>query len=153
MSSTKNNDMNLSGAENSFRLAFERLKLGLPTLLPSGAAVSQNNVAREAGCDPSALKKARFPELVNEIKGWKKEQLAPVLTTRQSIESIRAKRRSLRARIEEVEAQRDRVVSLLLEADSKILELVRENEQLRSSLPASRMATAHLDGATTKSPI
>nr|WP_302685079.1 hypothetical protein [Pseudomonas syringae]UVN17909.1 hypothetical protein pPsy0479a_00077 [Pseudomonas syringae] len=57
-------------AEGSFRSAFERLKTDNPSILAKGTPVSQNNVAREAGLDPSALKKARFPELVSEIQQW-----------------------------------------------------------------------------------
>lgn len=63
-----------SAAEKNFRMAFERLKSGKTTRLPEGAQISQNNVAREAGYDPSALKKARFPTLVYEIQILTKSQ-------------------------------------------------------------------------------
>lgn len=137
MSSEINNKINSGRAERSFRSAFERLKSGHPTRLQSGSPVSQNNVAKEAGCDPSALKKSRYPDLINEIKAWKNEQVGPEPTAQQSIVALRLKRRSLHARIEEIENQRDRAISQLLEADSKILELINENEQLRSLLPSS----------------
>jgi len=55
-------------AEANFRRAFERLKAGAPKVLPLGTPVSQNNVAKEAGCDSSALRKSRFPCLVAEIQ-------------------------------------------------------------------------------------
>lgn len=45
-------------AEANFREAVERLKVDAGKLLPMGTPVSQNNVAKEAGCDPTALKKA-----------------------------------------------------------------------------------------------
>lgn len=57
-------------AEANFREAFERLISGAPKILSAGAQVSQNNVAKEAGCDPSALRKSRFPSLVAEIQSY-----------------------------------------------------------------------------------
>ncbi len=44
-------------AGEQYRAAFERLKSNKPERLPKGTPVSQNNVAKEAGSDPSALKK------------------------------------------------------------------------------------------------
>ena len=58
----------MSNAEQLYRDAFLRLKQGKPLRLKKGAPVTQNNVAKEAGRDPSALKKSRFPELIREIK-------------------------------------------------------------------------------------
>ena len=43
-------------AADQYRDAFERLKLNRPQLLPKGTPVTQNNVAKEAGSDPSALR-------------------------------------------------------------------------------------------------
>ena len=57
-------------AEQRFRAAFDRLKQGSPEVLARTAAVSQNNVAKEANCDPSALRKSRFPSLVAEIQHY-----------------------------------------------------------------------------------
>ena len=57
-------------AEAKFRAAFERLKSSMPRVLDAGAAVSQNNVAKEAGVDPSALRKSRYPSLVSEIQAY-----------------------------------------------------------------------------------
>jgi hypothetical protein len=56
--------------EANFREAFEGLKIGRPKVLPAGAQVSQNNVAKEAGCDPSALRKFRYPDLVTDIQSY-----------------------------------------------------------------------------------
>ena len=57
-------------AEQNFRSAFERLKLGVPKILPKGTRVSQNNVAKEAGKDTSALRKTRYPLLVMDIQEY-----------------------------------------------------------------------------------
>jgi hypothetical protein len=48
-------------AEQDFRDAFDRLKRGKPIHLEKGAKVTQNNVAKEADRDPTALKKSRHP--------------------------------------------------------------------------------------------
>ncbi|WP_414728273.1 hypothetical protein [Zhongshania aliphaticivorans] len=61
-------------AEESFRAAFERLKKGCNVILEGKVPVTQNNVAREAGRDPSALKKNRYPLLVLEIQAFVKAQ-------------------------------------------------------------------------------
>ncbi|MQT61082.1 hypothetical protein GHO41_27495 [Pseudomonas sp. FSL R10-0399] len=60
----------MSKAEQGFREAFERLKKDQPIRVPQGTPLSQNLVAKEAGNDPSALKKSRFPDLVAEIQHW-----------------------------------------------------------------------------------
>lgn len=57
-------------AELDFSTAFERLKCGNTLILPPGSPVSQNNVAREAGKDPSALRKSRYPKLIADIQAW-----------------------------------------------------------------------------------
>jgi hypothetical protein len=110
-------------AETNFREAFERLKAGVPKVLPPGTMVSQNNVAKEAGCDPTALKKARFPGLVSEIQAY----LAAHTQDRPRSE----RQRQLKARqvsrdksqtIENLRAQRDDAASRLVEAREVIIE-------------------------------
>lgn len=119
-------------AEGSFRSAFERLKTDRPSILGKGTPVSQNNVAREAGLDPSALKKARFPELVSEIQQWINDNAGVnSASTRRTTKSQREKSRSLKQQIVELKAQRDRVASLLVDADILILQLTNENINLK----------------------
>lgn len=57
MSSSLTSQPQVGAAETAFRAAFLRLKLGKPQVMPKGTPVTQNNVAREAGRDPSALKR------------------------------------------------------------------------------------------------
>ena len=73
MPSNQNEGTTIGKAETAFREAFIRIKKGETHLLPKNTKISQNNIAREAGCDPSALKKSRFPRLVAEIQQWIKE--------------------------------------------------------------------------------
>lgn len=113
-----------ASAEQRFRDAFERLKLGVPQVLPRGAPVSQNNVAKEAGCDSSALRKRRFPLLVLDIQEWvdahRGEQPPSV---RQRMLKQRGKNRDLRQTISDLKKQRDAAVGKLADADLRIVEL------------------------------
>ncbi len=130
----------MSNAEHSFRQAFDRLKSGKPELLPMGTAVSQNNVAKEAGCDPSAMRKSRYPKLISEIQTWidsNEEDRTP--SPRQATLAARKKNRTLRDRLEDIQIQRDSLASLLVEADTKIHELSMENARLLSQLNLSKV--------------
>ena len=127
-------------AADQYRDAFERLKLNRPQLLPKGTPVTQNNVAKEAGSDPSALKKSRFPSLIAEIKTYvdqHAEERPPSLNQVNLL--ARQKSRALRDRIEQVARQRDQLASLLSEADTKIIELYDRIAELERQLPASNI--------------
>lgn len=117
------------GAEMQFYDAFERLKRGRPMKLPLGAPISQNNVAKEAGRDPSALRKSRYPGLVRTIQKWiedngtrpnKKASGASLL------KGARDKNRELKVRIQELAQQRDRAMARLVIAEEAVLDLHRK---------------------------
>lgn len=132
----------MSSAEKSFREAFERLKQGAPNLLPKNTPVSQNNVAKEAGCDPSALRKSRYPSLVAEIQRWIAEhQTESPSSERQKMLAHRRRNRSLRDQLESFKVERDQALSLLVEADATILYQAREIEYLKGRL-SSLLPTA-----------
>lgn len=123
-------------AETAFREAFERLKCGKPEVLPNGTRVSQNNVAKEAGVDPSALRKSRFPSLIAEIQRYlseHKENAPP--SARQTMLAHRSRNRNLRERIDEIAIQRDHLASLLNEANAKIVAQARKIAELEAKLP------------------
>jgi len=131
-------------AEDRFRQAFERLKVNKPKTLPVGTPVSQNNVAKEADCDPSALKKARFPSLVREIQAYielheqerpskRKEQLKQRLT-----------RASLKDRLKDVAEQRDKAQSELVSAQRRVVELATELQAVKEELDRVRPRAAML---------
>lgn len=132
--STKHPDQALS-AEQRFRNAFERLKLGVPQVLPKGSQVSQNNVAKEAQCDPSALRKSRFPLLVLAIQEWieaHKGEQQP--SERQRLLKHRRKNRDTRETIADFKKQRDAAVGLLADADLRIVELTEKVSALQVRL-------------------
>ena len=127
-------------AEERFRDALERLKQGKPVLLAKGTCVSQNNVAKEAGCDPSALRKSRYPSLIAEIQQWLQEHSATKPeSVRQKTLAHRRRNRSLREKIKELKVQRDHAISLLVEADARILDLAMENARLIALQPKSNV--------------
>lgn len=140
------------GAEASYRAAFVRLKEGRPTVLAKGSPVSQNNIAVEAGSKAGAIKKSRFPSLVREIQEWLLAN-PPVATPspRQEKLAQRKRNRSLLDRIAELEIQRDLAQSILVEADSKILDLMIENADLRRRLPEAEVRVFQGGPRETKS--
>lgn len=131
----------VSKAELKFRDAFQRLKLGRPDILPKGTPISQNNVAKEAGVDPSALRRVRFPELVSDIQAWidAHRDEAPQNSPRQMMLAQRSRNRDLKEKVKALEEQRDRALGQLLDAQSCILELTLENQRLRAKLPESNV--------------
>jgi hypothetical protein len=141
MSSKKMDPKKVSKAELKFRDAFQRLKDGKPNILPNGTTLSQNNVAKEAGVDPSALRRVRFPELVSEIKLWvdAHKDEAPKKSSRQMMLAQRSRSRDLKEKYKALEVQRDKALGQLLDAQACILELTLENQRLRAQLPVSKV--------------
>ncbi|WP_216350639.1 hypothetical protein [Paraburkholderia fungorum] len=130
-SSQKKSKVENSTAEQLFRHAFTRLKENRPEHLPKGSPVSQNNVAKEAGRDPSALRKSRYPTLINDIQRWLRDPTHETSPSKRKIDlAKRSQNRDFKKRLEEIKLQRDQAVSRLVEADAKILELALENADL-----------------------
>lgn len=118
-------------AEQRFRQAFERLKANEPMILERGKQISQNNVAKEAGCDPSALRKSRFPSLVREIQAYVELHQDDAPSKRQTILKERASRQNQRDQLAEVCRQRDVALSLIANANRRVIELSEEVRMLR----------------------
>lgn len=144
MSSNPDSTPKMGRAESAFREAFERLKNGKPDRLPRSTPISQNNVAKEAGCVPSALRKSRFPSLIAEIQRWVEEYASDApRSPRQTLLAQRSRNRSLKEKIKELKAERDHAGSLLVEANRKILELMQEKAALEARLPESNVTSIH----------
>lgn len=145
MSSKTVEPKKVSKAELKFRDAFDRLKQGQPDILPKGTPLSQNNVAKEAGVDPSALRRARFPELVAEIQKWIEEHKNEKTTKspRQMMLAQRSRNRDLKEKSNALEQQRDIAMSKLLDAQARIVELTLENQRLRAQLPDNNVHSIH----------
>ncbi|MCG5078588.1 hypothetical protein [Paraburkholderia tagetis] len=121
-------------AEQRFRLAFERLKTDKPQVLPRGTPVSQNNVAKEAGTDPTALRKARYPALIREIQAWVEINCQEKALQRKRQDRRRRDREDLTAKIKQLEQQRDNAQSQLTSAQRQVLELLQERARLQARL-------------------
>jgi tRNA U34 5-carboxymethylaminomethyl modifying GTPase MnmE/TrmE len=142
MPSQKSSLSKQSKAEDSFRAAFERLKSNAPNLLPKGTIITQNNIAREAGVDPSAFKKSRFPRLIDEIKNWlDSNKQVPLTSRRQQLISNRNRIKALQERMDMLKSQRDNALTLLADADILITELSLENTRLKKLLPNSNITS------------
>lgn len=127
-------------AEDRFRQAFERLKANEPKLLKPGTPVTQNNVAREAGCDPSALKKARFPVLIGQIQAYIELHQDDHHSTDKKTKK-RTANRTMQQRLEDAIRQRDQAQSILVSANTRIIELSEEVQSLQQQLDEIRPST------------
>lgn len=127
-------------AEKLFQDAFERLKRDKPIRLQRGTPVSQNNVAKEAGRDPSALRKSRYPRLIRAIQKWIEDNGNTPRNRASSaslIKGARDKNRELKARIEELTQQRDKAMARLIIAEESILDLHRRLQDCKGRLGES----------------
>lgn len=129
-------------AEQRFRHAFERLKANTPRVLQRGTPVTQNNVAREAGCDPSALRKSRFPMLVREIQAYLELNQDAMESGRHIRLKNRQANRTKAEKLKDVIRQRDAAQSTLTSANERIVELSAKVRSLEM----------RLDEATRNSP-
>lgn len=131
-------------AEQRFRQAFERLKGNEPKLLKTGTPVSQNSVAKEAGCDPSALRKTRFPSLVREIQAYVELHKDDVQSKRQTTLKQRAIRQKQRDILADVIRQRDVALSQIASANRRIVELSEEVKMLRLHIEELRPSPSQI---------
>lgn len=124
----------MNKAETDFREAFERLKAGTSRVLPWGSPVTQNNIAKEAGRDPSALKKSRYPTLIDEIQKWKSGGDVNLVSSSNCLKEKSAKAlEEALFQVSELRVERDLLISKLLVANERILLLtskIRANEMV-----------------------
>jgi hypothetical protein len=139
----------MSRAEIRLREAFERLKVGKVHHVAAGEAISKNNVAREAGLVPSALRSDRFPALCLEIKEWVKQHKDDKKSGRQTQLAERRKKRAIREQMEDMRSQRDIALSRLIHAEAVILQLSEENKRLAARAPQPPTPIRPSDRGTT----
>ena len=120
-------------AEDMYRAAFERLKTGQTNVVPRGTPLTQNNVAREAGREPDAFKKARYSALIREIQAHIQINAQHKELTNKRRER-RHQRQDLKEKSERFRMQRDEAQSKLVGAHRAILALLLENKELQRRL-------------------
>lgn len=122
----------MSKAEALFREAFERLKVNKPINVKAGTKVSQNNVAKEAGKHPTALKKDRFPLLVLEIQDYLKQQEldSDVINKKKRLR----KKRNLEERLSDCIKERDKLAAICEAQNNVIEQLIAEISDLKNSI-------------------
>ena len=129
----------MSKAEEMFREAFNRLKTNTPVNVPKDTKISQNNVAKEAGKHPTALKKDRFPLLVLQIQDYLKQQEIDndILTKKKQLR----KQRTLEQRLSDCKKQRDKLASIceaqiqhIEQLQNDVSELEKRTKKLTLSL-------------------
>jgi len=116
-------------AEQAFQEAFERLKKNKPKILPKDSKITQNNIAREANRDPSALKKDRYPLLVLTIQAYIKSQSEQFQTKKQNTDN---RTRSNKRKMADCEKQREKLASIVEAQALYIEELLDSIDQLKS---------------------
>lgn len=121
-------------AAERFRAAFERLKVNAPIRLDKDTPVSQNNVAKEAGTDPTALRKTRYPDLVKDIQDWVDARNALQITLQKEVRVRDQQRLDNADLVARLTAERDWAQSQLVSAHRQILELLEQNTQLQVRL-------------------
>ena len=112
--------LEVAAAERRFREAFERLKAGEPIRLNKDVEVTQNNVAKEAGTDPSALRRSRYPALVTDIQAYRSSRQGP---------------RPMQIAATKRQDRRDEVAQALQKAElglSRSLSILADNASLRA---------------------
>lgn len=120
---------NKKAALELFSDAFERLKQNKPVNIPLGSPITQNNIAREAGRDPSALRAERYPELLQKIQTYihsSKEQ------TERNGKSSKNRSRNIEKRLRDCMKQREQLLSVCHSQQIYIEELLDEISRLKT---------------------
>lgn len=147
----------MNNAEARFRAAFERIKQGTTEILPIGSVVSQHNVAIEAACTPSSLRKDRFPALVEEIqifvagsKPLSQHSKGLLETARRRISKLESELRTSELRYELAASEVLTLLKEVAELKREIFQLTRPTErldgraqQLTIAQPKLRQVTGH----------
>jgi predicted RNase H-like nuclease (RuvC/YqgF family) len=118
-------------AEDLFREAFERLKVNKPINIASDSKVTQNNIAREAGKHPTALKLDRYPLLVLEIQSYTESQKEEQVSRRKSSDR---RSRSDKDKLADYKNQVDKMSSIIEALHNHIETLDDEIEDLKTGV-------------------
>lgn len=119
-------------AEAEYRQAFKRIVDGKTVRVDKMASPTLANIAREAGKDPSALKKSRYPSFIGEVELFN-EMACSVRggadrSLSAQLQAARQENKRLREDYELLSAERDQSHSRVLNLQQAIVELSSEVE-------------------------
>ena len=120
-------------AASRFEQAFERILSGKTKVLPRGARLTQANVAREAGVDPSAFRKGRYPELIAKIQKHTRADSG----ANDDRESTRIAKLNAETRI--LKARADLETSKLISLYAEYMAVKAELESIKAGLESGKL--------------
>lgn len=123
-----------SAAAQMYLDAFKRLATNAPINLGKGTPVTQNNVAKEAGKDPSALKLSRFPGVIKKIKIYLELTSGEELKKRVLNAKVKKGKLSLKARVSALTEELSESQSKLLSVERRLVEALEETAELKEQL-------------------
>jgi len=114
-------------AEIEYRKAFRRIVEGKAMRVDKMAPPNLANIAREAGKDPSALKKSRYPIFISEVESFNNnvssagERIDRSLSAQ--LKAARSENRKLRESYEQLTIERDESHSRVLNLQLALVEM------------------------------
>lgn len=114
-------------AEIEYRKAFRRIVEGKAMRVDKMAPPNFANIAREAGKDPSALKKSRYPIFISEVESFNNnvssagERIDRSLSAQ--LKAARSENRKLRESYEQLTIERDESHSRVLNLQLALVEM------------------------------
>ncbi|KZY78285.1 hypothetical protein A3740_01035 [Oleiphilus sp. HI0068] len=118
-------------AEVLFREAFQRLKENKPINVPGNSKISQNNVAKEAGKHPTALKADRYPLLIMEIQSYIESQKEAAVESRKASDN---RSRTDKQKLKDYKNQVNKMASTIEAMHNHIETLEKELEELKQGV-------------------
>jgi len=93
------------------------------------------NIAREAGRDSSAFKRARYPDLIRDVQAYLAERSVAARPSKAAeVEGARRRSRELRQDKQTLQRQFEAVSAELLAARAKVIELTQTVARLEAQL-------------------
>lgn len=127
-------DANDGPAAKMYLEAFRRLATDTPLNLGKGTVVSQNNVAKEAGKDPSALKLNRYPGVIRKIQTYLELTNVDEVKNRARKAKIQKGKLDLKSQVSTLTTQLSASQSKLLSVERRLIEALQEIGDLKREL-------------------
>jgi len=122
--------MKFSKAIENYYAALFRLKNNTGNIIPPGSRITLDNVSKEAGNGPSAIRKSRpeHQQLILDIESAEKDRIAKLAISKPTSSEIR---KVWHEKLKNLKIENDHLKKSLQDADNKLYAVVRENFILR----------------------